>query len=1003
MPVLSVLLFAVHFTNAQSTYFQQHVGYTIDVELDDQQHMLRGFEKIVYTNNSPDTLQYLIMHVWPNAYKNDRSRYTEQDVENGNTNFYYSTADQRGSIDSLKFRINDQAVQISQYNNEEDIIRIDLNEPLLPGKKIQITTPFRVKIPHLFSRLGHKEQSYQISQWYPKPAVYDRYGWHPMPYLDQGEFYSEFGDFTVRINIPSNYVVAATGELQEANEKTFIAGLAQLPDSIKRIVRPVIASDSVRKTITYVQSNVHDFAWFADKRFSIEHQAITESGQTIHCYSYYLPQHHQLYKGSTEMIAKTISHLSARVGLYPYMHASVVDGELMAGGGMEYPMVTVIGPVTSVATLQTVITHEVGHNWFYGILGSNERDHPWMDESINTFYENQITSLLDTTHKRTLKSRVFANQNASLLYYLMARQRLDQPLSTTSDAFTSTNYAGILYQKGPMLFWYLQDYLGQTVFDSIMHTYFQAWKFKHPYPEDFRAIATAISPKPIDWFFDEAIASNQQIDFKIKKATLNKNQASFLVHSKTNFRGPIPISAIAGDSIVETIWTNYPYENPATFQGNQQAITRYMIDPTFHIPDMNGANNIIYNRKFGKRLKPGLGLVTRINPMISKTFYVLPAYGFNVHDKLMLGAVIHRIEIPNRKFQFALAPMYSFGSKQIVGSGFASYSIFPKTTLQQITFYIGGRSYHHNESQLNIPSSLYTRHIKVAPGVHINFKQSYPRSTVKNRLDVRYAVVAEQGFNYAQDITDSLFKPSVSKYITSTFANVMFEHRNDRTFHPYAMRIDMQGNGNFLKTGIEGTLRIDYERQQKSMYLRVFGGHFAKLNNDANPFQLRNQFLNTTSTARNDFQYDEVWMARNEQTGWMTQQISMREGGFKIPTLFLSNPIGQSDKWLTAFNIAADIPIKLPLKFRLFFDAATFANAKKLNNSTNRLLYDGGIQLHLFKDLLVIYAPLLMSKDFKQYTQSTFPENRFLRTLSFSLNTNRINWSKTQDALRFFM
>ena len=175
-------------TTAQEAYWQQRVDYTINVSLNDVEHTLDGFIKINYTNHSPDTLQYIWFHLWPNAYKTDRTAFSDQMLENGDTKFYFSSPDEKGYINQLDFRINDVRADTEDHPNHLDIIKVMLPLALLPGQQMLITTPFHVKLPHNFSRGGHVGQSYQITQWYPKPAVYDLKGWHPMTYLQQGEF-----------------------------------------------------------------------------------------------------------------------------------------------------------------------------------------------------------------------------------------------------------------------------------------------------------------------------------------------------------------------------------------------------------------------------------------------------------------------------------------------------------------------------------------------------------------------------------------------------------------------------------------------------------------------------------------------------------------------------------------------------------------------------------------------------------------------------------------------
>ena len=222
----NILLFCFIFCQlssfSQTKYFQQQVNYIIDVSLDDVNNTLNGFEKIDYTNNSQDTLHFIWFHLWPNAYKNDRTAFSEQLLKLGRTDFYFSDESKRGYINRLDFKVNGITANFVSDSQNIDLGKLILPTALLPGQTIKISTPFHEKIPFNFSRGGFIDHTYQITQWYPKPAVYDQKGWHPMPYLDQGEFYSEFGNFHVQITVPESYVIAATGELQNADEKDWL-------------------------------------------------------------------------------------------------------------------------------------------------------------------------------------------------------------------------------------------------------------------------------------------------------------------------------------------------------------------------------------------------------------------------------------------------------------------------------------------------------------------------------------------------------------------------------------------------------------------------------------------------------------------------------------------------------------------------------------------------------------------------------------------------------------
>ncbi len=469
--ILSLFLSTHAFT--QRLYWEQEENYNISVSLNDTAHTLDAFEKIEYINNSPDTLKYIWFHLWPNAYKNDKTAFSDQLLKNGNTKFYFSNQNDRGYINRLDFRVDNITAVVEDHPEHIDIVRLILPTPLPPGNKTMITTPFHVKLPYNFSRGGHDGQGYQITQWYPKPAVYDRNGWHPMPYLDQGEFYSEFGNYEVTITVPDNYVVAATGDIQNGkNEIDWM--LKTKPGSKKEF--PLSAQFT--KTLKFRQDNVHDFAWFADKRFVVDHDSISlQSGKTVDVYAFHLNDEKSAWKNGTQSAKRAIKHYSELVGEYPYNVVSVVEGPESFGGGMEYPTITVISPTDDVKELDKTIVHEVGHNWFYGILASNERKFPWMDEGVNSYYENKY-SLLAYNETPSLERIAFESKAIS---------KSDQPADLSSDAFSEINYGLSAYYKTSEWLRHLESKIGTETFNKAMQSYYNNWKFKHPQPADLKA------------------------------------------------------------------------------------------------------------------------------------------------------------------------------------------------------------------------------------------------------------------------------------------------------------------------------------------------------------------------------------------------------------------------------------------------------------------------------------------------------------------------------------
>jgi Peptidase family M1 domain len=688
---LTVFFFAFNLSiiYCQTSYWQQQVNYTIDVTLNDMEHTLDGYVKMNYCNNSPDTLAFIWLHIWPNAYKNDRTAFSDQLLENGRTDFYFSSEEKRGYINRLDFKVNGSAAQVQDHPEHQDIIKLLLPHPLAPSNNIKIETPFHVKLPFNFSRGGHAEQTYQVTQWYPKPAVYDRKGWHEIPYLDQGEFYSEFGDYEVQLTLPSNYVVAATGELvsettEPVNEKNsaFKKVIPKLPSKHppfpakkkEPAADKTIPSAGNTKTLIYKQNNVHDFAWFADKYFLVKTDTMQlMSGRIIKIAAYYRPAQAEYWDKSCRFIKQAISTRSNFMGEYPYNTVSAAEAGMGFNGGMEYPGITSISPVKDEQELEYTIEHEVGHNWHYGILATNERTHPWMDEGMNTYYDyhyynggNNIVASVITTKPDFIKSRLPQNKDDFIAANLYAVKK-DQPIETSSEKFSEINYNTIAYFKTGRWMRLLENKLGKTMFDSCMHEYYRRWQFKHPYPEDFKKVLEAVSGKNLDTEF----------------ALLNK-------------KGELPGSVIKKDIKFKTF---------------------------FNLKDTDKHHYI----------------------------FAAPALGFNAYDKLMAGILLHNYTLPAEKFQFAVSPVYATGSSRMNGLGRISYHWYPDANGQKAELSLSGATFSGNAFTDSANNKKYLRFSKIVPSLKYSFANNNPRSHVTKFIQWKTFFIKEQQLLFTRD------------------------------------------------------------------------------------------------------------------------------------------------------------------------------------------------------------------------------------------------------------
>jgi hypothetical protein len=461
-------------------------------------------------------LQELYFHLYPNAYKNTTTTLAKELYNVGSEFMLEAEEKDFGFIDSLDFKIGTKKLEWHLLEDTIDICRIKLPEPLLPGATITITTPFKVKIPDaVLSRLGHDGQAYFITQWYPKPAVFDENGWNYFSYLDKGEYYSEFGSFAVSITLPANYVVGSTGDLvNDQAEMAWLEEKAKTTMTISEFPTDMSfpASSKEMKTLHFKQGNIHDFAWFADKRWHVlkGEVELPVSKRIVTTWSFFTNAEASFWKEAPEYISGSIKYMSEWVGEYPYATYTAVDVTNASGSGMEYPMITAIGSYGSAFDLDVTIAHEVIHNWFYGLFGINERKHPWMDEGITNFYETRYIYTKFANDKEKQMEPVYTygkfrkilnlekvnhKQIQYERYLAAARRHTDVPPDQYAQNFSRANYGSIVYYKTTLSFDYLKSYLGNETFDKCMQRFYTDWKFKHPDPDDLKLTFETVSRK----------------------------------------------------------------------------------------------------------------------------------------------------------------------------------------------------------------------------------------------------------------------------------------------------------------------------------------------------------------------------------------------------------------------------------------------------------------------------------------------------------------------------
>ena len=514
-----VLILGLNTLLAQNnSYWQQHVGYTMHVNMDVESYQYTGTQKLVYTNNSPDALNRVYYHLYFNAFQPgsdmDIRLQTIKDgdgrmMQNGKSRIASLTETEMGYLHVTSLTQDGQSVS---FNEEETILVVDLAKPIPPGGQTTLDMEFKGQVPLQIRRSGRNSKegvALSMCQWYPKMAEYDYQGWHPNPYIAR-EFHGVWGDFDVKITIDKDYTIGGTGYLQNPQE---IGHGYETPGTKVK---------SKGKTLTwhFKAPMVHDFMWGADPDY-VHDIVEMENGPTLHFFYKDKPELQENWKKLQSKTADAMAFFSKNIGQYPYKQYSVVQG---GDGGMEYAMSTLITGERSFHSLVGVMIHEMAHSWFQHVLATNESKYPWMDEGFTTF----ISSLCMNEIMEQGLENPFESSYKS--YFALVRAELEQPQTTHADRYGQNFAYGVAaYSKGSIFLSQLGYVIGQDKLTETLRKYFEDFKFKHPAPNDIKRTAEKVSGMELDWYLTDWTQTTNTIDYAVKEVVAEGNKTKVVL------------------------------------------------------------------------------------------------------------------------------------------------------------------------------------------------------------------------------------------------------------------------------------------------------------------------------------------------------------------------------------------------------------------------------------------------------------------------------------------
>ena len=481
--------------NPNYGYWQQHVNYSMEIDMDVNTFQYKGKQKLIYTNNSPDVLNRVYYHLYFNAFQpgsemDIRSRTIQDPDPRVGDRISQLQPNEIGYIKVNSLKQNGKTIS---HETVGTVLEVKLAQPIQPGESVTFDMDFDAQVPVQIRRSGRNNKegvALSMTQWYPKLAEYDDEGWHADPYIGR-EFHGVWGDFDLKLTIDKDYVVGGTGYLKKETK-----------------------ASKGKKTLHFEAPNVHDFTWAADPNF-IHDTYEMPNGPTLHFYykkdleSNYLENWKKLQPAT----AKLMSYYSENIGAYPYEQYSVIQG---GDGGMEYAMCTLVTGQRGYESLVGVTAHEMAHTWFQFLLATNEVKHEWMDEGFTVYISNLAENELRENKLENPQSRSY------LSYAALANSGYEQPLTTHADRYKYNQVYGVsAYSKGAVFIAQLGYIIGEENLKKTIKKYFDDFSFKHPKPMDFVRAAERVTDFELDWYLMDFGQTTNTIDYAVKSVENN--------------------------------------------------------------------------------------------------------------------------------------------------------------------------------------------------------------------------------------------------------------------------------------------------------------------------------------------------------------------------------------------------------------------------------------------------------------------------------------------------
>ncbi|QXP59408.1 metalloprotease [Olleya sp. HaHaR_3_96] len=905
----------------------------INALFDTEKHSIAITQTIRYQNKSNTPLDTIYLNDWSHSYSSKTTPLAERFADEFKTTFHFAGNEDRGFTVVTSIKQSSQDLFFQRLKGHPDVIKVALNRPLAPNEYYDLTLNYIVQIPNnKFTRYGVTGNSdYNLRFWYITPAVFDGQ-WHYYSNKDLEDLFVEPANISLKVTYPNNFTPIS--ELDLIENKTI--------DSL--VYTEFKGENRINTKLSLVKTN--DYNTVETDFFNIQSNIDDED----------------LDPTKVAILSdKVAQFITTNLGDYPHKKVLLtwIDYKKDPIYGLNL-LPDFIRPFEDTFQYELKLLKTTLKVYLENTLLINPREEQWLLDAIQIyylrkyvedFYPNQkiLGKLADVWGVRAFHaSDLKFNDQYPFLYMHMARTNIDQPIGMAKDSLLKFNKNISNKYKAAIGLNYLNDFVGDTIVDKTLSDFIKQTKLKRTTPEDFKSLITSKTDKDLNWFFDDYVKTSKKIDFKIKRVKKTEDSITITLKNLRDNTMPISLFTLENDSITSKQWIDGFSDTKKITIANKD-VDQLALNYDYTIPEFNQRNNYKKLDGFFLTNKP---LQFRLfkdieDPNYNQVFF-MPEFEYNFYDGLSPGLKLYNKTLLSKRFLYKISPKFGFKSKQVVGSASLIYNARPEDSDNYRTRYgLSGNYYNY------APNLTYT---SFTPFIDYNFRNHKNlRDNKRKFLSFRYVNI-----NREIDATGEFETTGEPKY--SVF-NAKFGVVDNNLKEHASVFTDLQLAKDFGK--ISATLEFrNLNTRNKQFNVRVFSGLFLYNNSYQD-----SDFFSFALDRPTDYLFDYNYLGRSEQTGLLSQQLIIADGGFKSK---LTHPF--ANQWMTTVNTSAT----LWRYIMLYGDAGVIKN----KNFSPEFVYDSGIRLNLVEDYFELYFPLYSNLGW-EIGQPNYDEKiRFIVTLS---------------------